>query len=223
MLCGRDCGVKGFASRPRAHICSAAGASPHALAPSASALWLVCHPQLHLQDGFLILVTVYIRGGTLHLHLDGVPGLPLIQEPEEVVGGGDALPIDGHHYIPQPSTSHWPHSGRLCWPPWHHLHNHDAAELQLLRHHVRREDNAQEGPPHEALSDHALNILRDKVYRDGEANPGKSATATQDGRVHADDLAIAVQQGAAAIARVDRGVCLDDATDWPAAGALHSP
>ena len=56
------------------------------------------------------------------------------------------------------------------------------------------------------LGDHGL----DGVRRDGEAHAHRAAVRRVDGRVHPDHLALEVEQRAAGVAAVDRGVGLDE-------------
>ena len=57
------------------------------------------------------------------------------------------------------------------------------------------------------------------VDRDREREPHVAAGAREDQRVDADDLALEVEQRAARVARIDRGVGLDErARGFPAAG-----
>src|SRR5829696_8031715 len=62
--------------------------------------------------------------------------------------------------------------------------------------------------------------LLDLVDRHGEADAGVAAALTGDLRVHADHAALAVEQRAAGVARVDRGVGLHGVGDREAVGRL---
>ena len=54
-----------------------------------------------------------------------------------------------------------------------------------------------------------------RVNRDGKADSDGTARRAIDHRVDPDDLAAGVEQGTARVARIDRGVGLDDPLDQP--------
>src|SRR5690606_27095415 len=72
---------------------------------------------------------------------------------------------------------------------------------------------AQHGSHFLAVLQQLRNHLLDGVYRYGEADAGAGATGADDLRVHADQLAQGIEQGAAGVARVDRGIGLDYIAD----------
>mmetsp|Transcript_1301 Transcript_1301/g.3962 ORF Transcript_1301/g.3962 Transcript_1301/m.3962 type:complete len:238 (+) Transcript_1301:220-933(+) len=185
---------------------------------------LLHRAELYGEVHVLILVAFSVCDGrTLHGHPDRLPRHLGVENGKKVICGTDALAVHLHHDITKATATHWPHARLFCGSFRHHLHHHDTVELQLLRHHVRSEDNAQDRPPDKALGDDALHVPRHRVDGDGQAHAREGTAAREDGSVHADDLPVRVEQGSTAVPGVDGGVRLDDAVDGPAASALHLP
>ena len=83
------------------------------------------------------------------------------------------------------------------------LGGHRRAELRVQVH-------AQKGPRHLARLDQLPAHDHEHVDGDGEADALVAAGVAGDGRVDADDLAVEVDQRAAAVAGVDGGVGLQE-------------
>src|SRR6185436_2662804 len=73
-----------------------------------------------------------------------------------------------------------------------------------------------------ALLDELARDVLDRVDRDGEADADIPTGLGLDLRVHADDVAVRVQEGAARVSMVDGGVCLDDLVDLEAVRRLDT-
>mmetsp|Transcript_26381 Transcript_26381/g.60051 ORF Transcript_26381/g.60051 Transcript_26381/m.60051 type:complete len:223 (+) Transcript_26381:94-762(+) len=182
---------------------------------------LICGAELDGDIHVLVLVALNVRGGTLHSQPHLVPWHLCVKYGKQVVCGADRLAVHGHHDVPEAAPSHGTDARGVSGTLGHDLHDHDAIELQLLRHDVRGKDDAENGAPHKTLCDDALDVLPNGVNGNGKTDAREGAAAGEYGSVHAYHLAVRVQERAATVPGVDGGVRLDDAVDGPATGALH--
>ena len=106
------------------------------------------------------------------------------------------------------------------------LHDAKAAQAGLLGRAAGRQRGDQQsvlglqhagdagvGADHAAVLDQLRHDAGDVGHRNGKAHAGALAGGAGDGRVHADQPAVAVQQRPARVARIDRRVDLNDRLD----------
>src|SRR2546422_4871458 len=94
------------------------------------------------------------------------------------------------------------------------LDNHTLGFLHAERFRVRVVDgadlDADVTAPHLSILDDIFSDVTRKIDWDCKPVPLIAGVRRRDGRVDPDDLPVKVDQRAAAVARVDRGVCLDE-------------
>src|SRR5215208_406110 len=137
----------------------------------------------------------------LHHNLDLLTGLAVVDRGGEVVGVAHGLAADLHDAVALPDARLLGGTARVDLP------DHGAALRRLARAHA--EVGVRDGL---AVLQERQDAL-DLVDRDGEADAGVRAALTRDLGVDADDAALRVQQRAAGVAGVDRGVGLDRTGD----------
>mmetsp|Transcript_10703 Transcript_10703/g.43300 ORF Transcript_10703/g.43300 Transcript_10703/m.43300 type:complete len:494 (+) Transcript_10703:435-1916(+) len=106
------------------------------------------------------------------------------------------------------------------------VHDEDAVERladargEAAHDLVVGDGDADRGPQDAAEADDLVDDAADRVDGDREADAGRGARGREDGRVDADEAAVAVEQRAARVARVDRRVGLHAALDGSPTDAL---
>ena len=147
---------------------------------------------------------------------------------EEIPDAFYGLAVDGDDEIAEHDLAGfvaacWLQAGFLCRTAVAYRFYQDAFEAVLVYLLVGEEFHTEDRAGHFAAEDKLSDDAVDFVHRNGEADAGGAAGGAVDGGVHADEPAGAVQQRAAGIAGVDRGVGLDDVLDRHLGDRLDLP
>src|SRR5579871_4361672 len=150
----------------------------------------------------------------------GVPDLMVVQCGCQVTIVLNWLAIQSHDDVanvnPTPVGTHAFQPGLRCGAAGHDFQNYGSVvytELAGLL--VLGQLDAEGGTNDFAMPDQFRYDLIDLIHRDRETDAGECPGRTQDGRIHSDQPAGAVEQRAAGVPRIDRCARLDYPADRP--------